>query len=63
MCLFYDENLQRDFIEEVERLADTDITIKKNQITDLTKTQEDLLKGALENENQLHYTHHDNATR
>ncbi len=46
-------HMQRDFIEEVERLADTDITIKKNQITDLTKTQEDLLKGALENENQL----------
>ena len=35
-------HMQRDFIEEVERLADTDITIKKNQITDLTKTQEDL---------------------
>jgi len=46
-------HMQRDFIEEVERLADTDITIKKNQIKDLTKTQEDLLKGALENENQL----------
>ena len=46
-------HMQRDFIEEVERLADTDITIKKNQITDLTKTQEDLLKGAIENENQL----------
>tara|TARA_B100000003_G_scaffold30184_1_gene24197 strand:- start:644 stop:2356 length:1713 start_codon:yes stop_codon:yes gene_type:complete len=46
-------HMQRDFIEEVERLADTDITIKKNQIRDLTKTQEDLLKGALENENQL----------
>ena len=46
-------HMQRDFIEEVERLADTDINIKKNQITDLTKTQEDLLKGALENENQL----------
>ena len=46
-------HMQRDFIEEVERLADTDITIKKNQITDLTKTQEDLLRGALENENQL----------
>ena len=46
-------HMQRDFIEEVERLADTDITIKKNQITDLTKTQEDLFEGALENENQL----------
>ena len=46
-------HMQRDFIEEVERLADTDITIKKNQITDLTKTQEDLLRSALENENQL----------
>lgn len=46
-------HMQRDFIEEVERLADTDITIKKNQIIDLTKTQEDLLRGALENEDQL----------
>lgn len=46
-------HMQRDFIEEVERLADTDITTKKNQITTLTETQEDLLKSALENENQL----------
>ncbi len=46
-------HMQRDFIEEVGRLADTDITTKNNQIKTLTETQEDLLKGALENENQL----------
>ena len=46
-------HMQRDFIEEVERVADTDINQKKNQIKTLTETQDTLLKGALENENQL----------
>ena len=46
-------HMQRDFIEEVERDADTDINQKKNQIKTLTETQDTLLKGALENENQL----------
>tara|TARA_B100002019_G_scaffold202877_1_gene175901 strand:+ start:1928 stop:3640 length:1713 start_codon:yes stop_codon:yes gene_type:complete len=46
-------HMQRDFIEEVERVADTDINQKKNQIKTFTETQDTLLKSALENENQL----------
>lgn len=45
--------MQRDFIEEIERLADTDMNSKRNQIKSLTETQDSLLKNALENENQL----------
>ena len=45
--------MQRDFIEEIERLADTDMNSKRDQIKSLTETQDTLLKNALENENQL----------
>ena len=45
--------MQRDFIEEIERLADSDILAKRNQIKTLTESQDALLKTALDNETQL----------
>lgn len=45
--------MQRDFIEEIERLADSDILTKRNQIKTLTESQDALLKTALDNETQL----------
>ena len=46
-------HMQRDFIEEIERLADTDMNSKRDQIKSLTETQDSLLKDSLDNENQL----------
>ena len=45
--------MQREFIEEIERLADSDILTKRNQIKTLTESQDSLLKTSLDNETQL----------
>ena len=45
--------MQKNFIDEIERLADQDVSVKRNQIKTLNETQDTLLKDALENENQL----------
>jgi DNA repair exonuclease SbcCD ATPase subunit len=45
--------MQKEFIEEVERLGKSDIKVKREQIESLTKTQDELLVSSLALENQL----------
>lgn len=45
--------MQKDFIEEVERLGKSDIKIKKEQIKNLNNAQDELMVNSLTLENQL----------